>query len=352
MPAYTTCSSARTRSTCSTPAARSAPPSGPGRSARCARWPGTSAELWVRAPRGAGLPARRRRAAGRRRPLPAELPRRATAAAATLLFEIGVEELPPPRSPAAAEAVRRGADRQARRDPARPRRDHRARHPAPDRRHRRPTSRRASPTPTRPCAARACRAAFDADGNPTKAAQGFARGQGVDVADLAPDRRSTATSTSPSSAPSPAAAPPRCSAGCSAGARRPNCAPTRTCGGATRPVLHPADPLAAGAARRRRRAGRGVDAGRRPHHPGAPDRRRADGRGRLRRRLPGLPRGARHRARRRECAASRSSPAATELAAEVGGTVDFERRGGAASTRSPTWSSSRSRSWAASTEAT
>ncbi|MBQ9105251.1 MAG: glycine--tRNA ligase subunit beta, partial [Mailhella sp.] len=28
------------------------------------------------------------------------------------------------------------------------------------------------------------KAAFDAEGNPTKAAQGFARGQGVDVADL------------------------------------------------------------------------------------------------------------------------------------------------------------------------
>ena len=28
--------------------------------------------------------------------------------------------------------------------------------------------------------------AFDADGNPTKAAQGFARGKGVDVADLYP----------------------------------------------------------------------------------------------------------------------------------------------------------------------
>ena len=34
----------------------------------------------------------------------------------------------------------------------------------------------------------ALKAAYDAEGNPTKAAQGFARGQGVDVADLSSRR--------------------------------------------------------------------------------------------------------------------------------------------------------------------
>ncbi|NNG37506.1 glycine--tRNA ligase [Nakamurella aerolata] len=113
--------------------------------------------------------------------LPAELP--TAPAPATLLFEIGVEELPHAELYRVTDAVRSAVQDKL----AATRLEH--------------GDVRADATPRRivvtvdqvhprePDAERKVKgpkvsAAFDADGNPTKAAQGFARGQGVDVADL------------------------------------------------------------------------------------------------------------------------------------------------------------------------
>jgi glycyl-tRNA synthetase len=113
--------------------------------------------------------------------LPATLP--VVEAPATLLFEIGTEELPPAEVTRTAERVRQAlvdklaATRLTHGDV-----------------HAYATPRRvvalvADVAPREPDAERTVKgpratAAFDADGNPTKAAAGFARGQGIDVADL------------------------------------------------------------------------------------------------------------------------------------------------------------------------
>ena len=102
---------------------------------------------------------------------------------ATLLFEIGTEELPHAEVRRTAEAVREALVGKLA--------DTRLTHGEV---HTYATPRRVVATieavaPTEPDAERTVRgprvsAAFDADGNPTKAAQGFARGQGVDPATL------------------------------------------------------------------------------------------------------------------------------------------------------------------------
>ena len=132
------------------------------------------AELWIAEAGGARLPARPCRRARAAAPTPRrQRPRRRRPA--TFVFEIGVEELP------AAEADRGRRRRARERSPKalgrhRPRHggDHRASGAPPRRRHRRPTSRpreddredRRGPGPK-------VTAAFDADGNPTKAAAGL-----------------------------------------------------------------------------------------------------------------------------------------------------------------------------------
>ncbi|MFE2755905.1 glycine--tRNA ligase [Actinosynnema sp. NPDC059335] len=118
-------------------------------------------------------------------PAPASLPATfaEVADASTLLFEIGTEELPPAEVTRTVQAVRQavadklGATRLA----------HGAVevHGTP----RRVVVLVPDVAPHEPNAEKTVRgprvsAAFDADGNPTKAAQGFARGQGVDVAAL------------------------------------------------------------------------------------------------------------------------------------------------------------------------
>ena len=110
--------------------------------------------------------------------------------------------------------------------------------PAPGRRVRRRRRRRASPTPSGRCAGPRVSAAFDAAGAPTKAAAGFARGQGVDAAELrridvggvehvavVRDRRRARRGR-------------RCWPACSPRSS-PSCGPRRTCGGTTRSCRSP-----------------------------------------------------------------------------------------------------------------
>lgn len=146
-----------------------------------------TARLWVERREELGLPLMRevadpapRPAFGRElEPVPAEFPSEAQ----TLAFEIGVEELPPHVLPDTVEAVRAALtdklaatrlEHGAIRVDGTPRRivavveGVAAREPD-------ATTLRKGPKWS---------AAFDADGNPTKALQGFARGQGVDVADI------------------------------------------------------------------------------------------------------------------------------------------------------------------------
>jgi glycyl-tRNA synthetase len=118
-------------------------------------------------------------------PLPAALPVEMSdvAGPATLLFEIGTEELPAAEVTRATERVREAVTTKL----AATRLGH-------GEIHNYATPRRIvtlvdAVRPREPDAERTVRgprvsAAFDADGNPTKAATGFARGQGVDVADL------------------------------------------------------------------------------------------------------------------------------------------------------------------------
>ena len=112
--------------------------------------------------------------------------RRPTTGRATLLFEIGTEELPPAEVARTADAVRARADRAACRRPGSPHGDVRVlRHAAAA--GRAGGGGRAARAGRRRgrYAGREVAAAYDADGTPTKAAAGFARGQGVTVADLA-----------------------------------------------------------------------------------------------------------------------------------------------------------------------
>ena len=102
----------------------------------------------------------------------------------TLLFEIGLEELPAGEVVRSAEAVRTAVTDEARADPVAARRGHGVVHPAPHRRSPWPTSRPASRMPSGPSADPRTTAAYGPDGAPTKAAEGFARGQHVAVADL------------------------------------------------------------------------------------------------------------------------------------------------------------------------
>ncbi|WP_175482728.1 glycine--tRNA ligase [Actinokineospora iranica] len=103
--------------------------------------------------------------------------------ARTLLFEIGTEELPPHEVTRTAAAVRRAlADKLA---ATRLGHGEITTHATP----RRVVAVVAAVEPTEPDAERTVRgprasAAFDAEGNPTKAAAGFARGQGVDPGEL------------------------------------------------------------------------------------------------------------------------------------------------------------------------
>ncbi len=119
-------------------------------------------------------------------PAPAALPTSfpAVSEAAPLLFEIGTEELPPHEVTKTARSVRESLTAKL----AATRLAHGTVevHATP----RRVVVVVPDVAPAEPDAERFVRgpkvaAAFDADGNPTKAAQGFARGQGIDVASLA-----------------------------------------------------------------------------------------------------------------------------------------------------------------------
>ena len=103
---------------------------------------------------------------------------------ADLLFEIGAEEIPAGFVPAALKQLDRGPRPAARRGPPHPRRGQGGRHAA--------AAGRLGPRASAPAQADArtealgpsVAAAFDADGQPTQAALGFARSQGVEVAAL------------------------------------------------------------------------------------------------------------------------------------------------------------------------
>ncbi|ACU34994.1 glycine--tRNA ligase [Actinosynnema pretiosum subsp. pretiosum] len=103
--------------------------------------------------------------------------------ARTLLFEIGAEELPPHEVTRTTQAVREAvaaklaATRLAVGEVAAHGTPRRVVVVVPDVQPREPDAERTARGPR-------VSAAFDADGNPTKAAQGFARGQGVDVSEL------------------------------------------------------------------------------------------------------------------------------------------------------------------------
>ena len=201
----------------------------------------------------------------------------------TLLFEIGTEELPAVRGDRDGRRGRGPRCREAGRDPARPRRrSRRTRTPRRDRRLRR--GRGAARAGRRAHGARpAGVAAFDADGDadqggrrasPAARASTVGRPARLDVDGVEyvggdqhrrrPRRgRGAAAACSPRSSPS--------------------CAPRRTCGGTTRSCRSPG--RSAGWSRcsaSRGRPGRGVVAGRRPDHPGAPHRGPTPGRGRRR----------------------------------------------------------------------
>jgi glycyl-tRNA synthetase len=118
-------------------------------------------------------------------PAPAALPAsfREVTAAAPLLFEIGTEELPPGEVTRSSRALR--AALEAKLGATRLEHGPVEVHATP----RRLVALVADVAPREPDAERFARgprvsAAFDADANPTKAAQGFARGQGVEVAAL------------------------------------------------------------------------------------------------------------------------------------------------------------------------
>ncbi len=82
-----------------------------------------------------------------------------------LLFEIGTEEMPPREVTKTAEAVRDGADREAGRDPARPRRHHDVRDARAGSSPSSPTSQAREPDAERVVRGPRKSAAFDADGN-------------------------------------------------------------------------------------------------------------------------------------------------------------------------------------------
>ena len=123
-------------------------------------------------------------------------------------------------------------------------------------------SSRASRTPSGPSAARGPAAAYDADGKPTKAAQGFARGQGVDV-----DRRCSGSSSGRRRArrgrarPTSAGGAAEVLSGVLGRGRRPSCAPRRTCGGTTRSCRSAGRSAGWSRCSATTRAGRGVGAG-------------------------------------------------------------------------------------------
>ena len=139
--------------------------------------------LWAERRDGAGPPARHRRNC-RRRPRRADVVRRRSTAPAPLLFEIGTEELPPHEvTRSAARGPRRG-DQRSSPAPACPTATSTV-HATP----RRIVVLVDDVAPAEPDAERFVRgprasAAFDADGAPTKAAAGFARGQKIDPAAL------------------------------------------------------------------------------------------------------------------------------------------------------------------------
>ena len=151
---------------------------------------------------------------------------------APLVFEIGVEEMPPAR----VRQHRRRRARRAHRGAGR----HRLTHGeiTVD-----ATPRRVVATVVDVAAARGghradrhgparSAAAYDADGNLTKAAQGFARGQGVDGVCAGTHHRRRRRVRRRSAPRSSADRPSRCSPSCCP-ASSPGCAPRRTCAGTT-----------------------------------------------------------------------------------------------------------------------